>query len=326
MPDWQRFRSISDSVGATLLADISHIAGLVCSGAIPSPVGYAHVITFTTHKTLTGPRGAVILTTDAALARKLDRGVFPGEQGGPHVNIFAALATTFKLAKTAEFKQMQRQITKNCLALNNRLAERGCRMVYGGTDTHLTNLDCKTFTGPDGACLSGDMAARVLDIAGIVLNRNTIPGDKTSTQASGIRMGTAWITQRGLNETDMVEVANIIADVLQACTPYSVITRQGQALRVKVDFMVLETAKLRVRALTEKAGIDYTPTRHDYPHFSYIDDQTPGKQGCLQLSSARARSFARYVFSSDVEGLAPGRARIPAYSLRKASSKEYSPV
>lgn len=122
-------------------------------------------------------------------------------------------------------------------------------------------------------------------------------------------MGTAWITQRGLNETDMVEVANIIADVLHACTPYSVITRQGQALRVKVDFMVLETAKLRVRALTEKAGIDYTPTRHDYPHFSYIDDQTPGKQGCLQLSSARARSFARYVFSSDVEGLAPGQSQ-----------------
>lgn len=309
VPDWKRFRSIADSVGAMLLADISHIAGLVCSGAIPSPVGYAHVITFTTHKTLTGPRGAVILTTDAALARKLDRAVFPGEQGGPHVNIFAALATTFKLAKTAEFKQMQQQVTKNCLALNNRLAERGCRMVYGGTDTHLTNLDCKTFTGPSGACLSGDMAARILDIAGIVLNRNTIPGDKTSTQASGIRMGTAWITQRGLKEADMVEIANIIADVLQACTPYSVITRQGQALRVKVDFMVLETAKLRVRAITEKAGIDYTPTRHAYPHFSYLDDQTPGKQACMQLSSASARSFAQYVFSSDVEGLAPGQSQ-----------------
>jgi glycine hydroxymethyltransferase len=308
-PDWQRFRAIADSVGATLLADISHIAGLVAGGVIPSPVGQAHVITFTTHKTLTGPRGAVILTTDAALARKIDRGVFPGEQGGPHVHVFAALATTFKLAATEQFKQLQQQIVKNSKVLNDRLAERGFRMVFGGTDTHLTNLDCKTITGPDGSYLSGDMAARILDIAGIVLNRNTIPGDKTAMQASGIRMGTPWMTQRGLKEAEMVQVADIIADILQATVPYSVITRQGTTLRAKVDFTVLEDARLRVRALAEKAGIDFEPAQHAYPHFYYSDDRYPGEQAAFEMVGPNALSFANYTFSSDVEALSPGESQ-----------------
>ncbi|HEX9018811.1 MAG TPA: serine hydroxymethyltransferase, partial [Anaerolineaceae bacterium] len=275
VPDWQRFRAIADSVGAVLMADISHIAGMVAAGVIPSPVGYAHVITFTTHKTLTGPRGACIITTDAAMSRKIDKAVFPGEQGGPHVHAIAALATTFKLAKTPQFKELQAQIVKNSAALNQRLAERGFHMVFGGTDTHMTNLDCKSIKGPDGTPLSGDMAARILDIAGIVLNRNTIPGDKTALQASGIRMGTPWMTQRGLKEADMVQVADIIADVLQAIQPYAVDTRQGPSLRAKVDFQVLETAKLRARAIAEKAGIDFQPGKHGYPHNAFIDDPAP---------------------------------------------------
>lgn len=322
MPDWQRFRAIADSVGAVLLADISHIAGLVSSGAVSSPVGHAHVITFTTHKTLTGPRGAVILTTDAALARKLDRAVFPGEQGGPHVHVFAALATSFKLAQTEQFKQLQQQILKNCLILNNRLAERGFHMVYGGTDTHLTNLDCKTIIGPGNVPLSGDMASRILDIAGLVTNRNTIPGDKTALQASGIRMGTPWVTQRGLKENDMLEVADIIADVLHACVPYAVETRQGLALRAKVDFTVLESAKLRVRALAEKASLDYKPERHGYPHFSYIDDQAASvDQLTLQLSGTSARTFAYHAFSSDVEALKPGQSQITSIFTQQGEVK-----
>ncbi len=182
VPDYAEFRKIADSVGAYLLADISHIAGITAAGVIPSPVGYAHIITFTTHKTLCGPRGACILTSDLALARKIDRAVFPGEQGGPHVHVMAALALTFKIAKTKEFKDLQTQIVKNCAALIKRLQERGMRIPFGGTDTHLGNLDCKTIVGPDGTTLSGDMAARILDIAGLVCNRNTIPGDKTANQ------------------------------------------------------------------------------------------------------------------------------------------------
>lgn len=306
VPDWARFRQIADSVGALLLADISHIAGLVAAGTIPSPVGHAHVITFTTHKTLTGPRGACIITTDSALAKKIDKGVFPGEQGGPHVQVFAALALTFKLAKTEQFKQLQQQIVKNAKTLNDRLAERGFHMVFGGTNTHLTNLDCKTIKGKDGTVLSGDMAARILDLAGLVTNRNTIPGDKTALFASGIRMGTPWLSQRGLKEAEMVQIADIIADVLQAIEPYSVETRHGLSQRAKVDFVVLETAKLRVRGLTEKAGIDFEPTRHGYPHFYYLDDTFQGDWTAFELAGDHLRSFANYVFSSNVEKLTNG--------------------
>ncbi len=307
-PDWERFRAIADSVGAVLLADVSHIAGLIAGQAIPSPVGIAHVITFTTHKTLCGPRGACILTTDAALARKIDRAVFPGEQGGPHVHVFAALATTFKLARSEQFKQLQQQIITNCAVLTQRLADRGLRIPYGGTNTHLANLDCKTNQGEDGTPLSGDMAARILDIAGIVLNRNTIPGDKTALNASGIRFGTPWVTQRGLKEVDMLEIADVMADVLLACKPYAVVTRQGIAQRAKIPFDVLEDAKLRTRKLAESAGIDVPSGQHGYPHFFYIDDPAKHSQGwtALDLSGGSVRQFVNQVFSSDVEELQIG--------------------
>ncbi|MBN1371764.1 MAG: glycine cleavage system aminomethyltransferase GcvT [Anaerolineaceae bacterium] len=307
-PDWARFRAIADSVGATLLADISHIAGLIAAGTIPSPVGHAHIITFTTHKTLCGPRGACIITTDAALSRKLDRAVFPGEQGGPHIHAVAAMATAFKLARTPQFHDLQEQIIKNCQTLNARLVERGLRIPFGGSDTHLTNVDCKTVVGPDGATLSGDMAARILDLAGIVCNRNTIPGDKNAFAASGIRLGTPWMTQRGLKEADMVQVADAIADILFACTPYSVETRKGPALRAKVDFDTFETVRLRIRTLAEKAAGSVS-TRHGYPHFFFVDDQ-PAAQGdwaALDLQGLNVRHYVNVVFTCNAEALQPGQ-------------------
>jgi glycine hydroxymethyltransferase len=308
VPDWARYRAIADSVGAFLLADISHIAGLIAAGVSPSPVGFAHVITFTTHKTLCGPRGACIITHDSALAKKIDRAVFPGEQGGPHVQIFAALATTFKLAKTEQFKNLQTQIIKNCQVLTDRLKERGLRIPYGGSNTHLGNLDCKTITGPDGSVLSGDMAARILDIAGIVLNRNTIPGDKTAMNASGIRYGTPWMTQRGMGEKEMLQVADIIADILLATTPYTVETRHGTALRAKVDFKVLDSARNKVRELAEKAGVDYQSKRTGYPHFYASTDPIKSNQGlsCLTLKGEHLHSYANYVFTSDIEAIQNG--------------------
>ena len=311
VPDWQKFRVIADLVGAVLMADISHIAGMVAAGVIPSPVGIAHVITFTTHKTLCGPRGACILTTDPALGRKIDRAVFPGEQGGPHIHAIAAIATTFKLDQSEQFKQLQFQIVRNCKVLNDRLAERGLRIAFGGTDTHLTNVDCKSVVGPDGTALSGDMAARILDIAGIVLNRNTIPGDKTALNSSGIRLGTPWVTQRGLKEPEMVEIANIIADILFACVPYTIQTRQGLVQRAKINFDVFEAARLRVRALVEKAGSDQPVERHGYPHFYHIDDRPlqQGKLASLELSGGNILAFANYAFTSNVEALAPGESQ-----------------
>src|SRR5215211_911983 len=190
IPDWATFRAIADEVGAYLLADISHIGGLVAAGVVPSPVGIAHVVMSTTHKSLDGPRGAVLLTTDAAIAKKLDSAVFPGEQGGPHVNVFAALALAFKLAQTRQFKKLQEQTIKNAQAMADQFKKRGLRVPFGGTNSHLVNVDTTTIKSPDGIALSGDQAARILDMVGIVVNRNTIPGDKNSRDPSGIRLGT----------------------------------------------------------------------------------------------------------------------------------------
>lgn len=319
VPDWARFRSIADSVGAYLLADISHIAGMVVAGVIPSPIGFAHVITFTTHKTLCGPRGACIITTDKNLSKKIDHGVFPGEQGGPHVNTFAALATTFKLARTEQFKQLQQQILKNCKTLVDQLIQRGLRMSFGGTNTHLANLDCKTIVGQDGTPLSGDLAARILDIAGIVLNRNTIPGDKTALFASGIRFGTPWMTQRGLRENEMVQVADIMADILQAIRPYTLQTQKNGTVRAKIDFDVLEKAKLKVRSLTEKAGIDYKVSDFGYPHFYYLDDKpiSKGEWISYDIYGENVRSFVNYAFSSRSDMVKPGESQKTTLSVGK---------
>jgi len=307
--DWKRFRAIADGVGAYLFADISHVAGLIAGGVYASPLGIAHVITFTTHKSLCGPRGACILTTDGAMARKIDRAVFPGEQGGPHVNVFAALALTFKLNKSEAFQKLQAQIVSNCAALANQLIQRGLKISFGGTNTHLLNLDVSVITGPDGAGLSGDQAARILDIAGIVTNRNTLPKDTSAFDPSGIRMGTVWAAQRGLNEADMVELANIMADLLKTAAPFYLEGRKGDLRRAKVDFGALENARLRVRTLTDKAAQVEVTTRHGYPHFYYLDDQPAGEWAAYGLHGERVRAFINFVFGSDTEALQPGQSQ-----------------
>ena len=274
-PDWGRFRQIADSVGAYLLADIAHIAGMVAASTCNSPVGIADVIMFTTHKSMCGPRGAAILTTSRQLARKIDRAVFPGEQGGPHINTIAAQATAFKLANTDQFRQLQAQVLENSLTITETLQQEGFRIAYGGTNTHLTNIDCKSVVGVDGTTLSGDMAARILDAAGIVVNRNTIPGDRSALRPSGVRLGTHWITERGFKEKETRELGVIIADILKACEPYSLMGRRRPLQRAKIDFDALNDARLRVRDLAERMAIDFEPTKTGYPHFYYIDDPIP---------------------------------------------------
>jgi len=310
IPDWKKFRVIAESVGAYLLADISHIGGLVAAGVVPSPIGYAHVITSTTHKTLHGPRGAIIMTTDKALAKKIDKAVFPGEQGGPHVHIFAALALTFKLAKTQEFRKLQSQTIKNAIALSEELKSRGFRIPFGGTDCHMLNVDCTGIKAPDGTSLSGDQAARILDTIGIVTNRNTIPGDKNSRDPSGIRLGTPWITQRGFDEDKTRQLANIIADVLLAADPHAVDTpHKGRVRRAKVPFNILEDARTRVSKLAKSAGIDFEAAKHGYPHFYSIEDkpESKGDRTTLQVSGARVRQFLDYLLSSDISNLKAGK-------------------
>ncbi len=305
VPDWKKFKAIADEVGAYLLTDISHIGGLVAAGVVPSPIGYAHVVMSTTHKSLDGPRGAILMTTDAAIAKKIDKAIFPGEQGGPHVHIFAALALTFKLAKTEQFKKLQAQTVKNAAAMADQFMKRGLRVPFGGTDTHLVNVDCTSVKGEDGTSLSGDQAARILDIAGIVVNRNTIPGDKNSADPSGIRLGTPWITQRGFDEVKTRALADIMADVLLACAPHSVDTvHKGKVRRAKVDFSVFNEARLKIRKLAEEAGVDFEYKKHSYPHFYYVDDKS--STGVFDLSGARVRQFLDHAVSADMSSLKPG--------------------
>jgi len=323
MPDWEQFRRIADEVGAYLLADISHIGGLVAAGVVPSPIGHAHVVMSTTHKSIDGPRGAVIMTTDPVIAKKIDKAVFPGEQGGPHVNVFAALALTFKLTQTKQFKKLQEQTLKNAKAMADQFTKRGLRVPFGGTNTHLVNIDCTSIVGEDGTKLSGDQASRILDIVGVVVNRNTIPGDKNSMDPSGIRLGTPWITQRGFDEKKTRQLADIMADVLIACAPHSVNTvKKGKQRRAKLDFKVLNDAKLKIRKLSESAGIDFKPTQHGYPHFYYIDDAPKAKTTVVyELSGDRVRQMLDFAISSDLSALKVGKSQATEISTPKGKVK-----
>ncbi|MRR07420.1 MAG: serine hydroxymethyltransferase [Deltaproteobacteria bacterium] len=207
--DFAQFRKIADEVGAVIMVDMAHIAGLVAAGLHPSPVPYAEFVTTTTHKTLRGPRGGMILCREQ-YAKALNSNIFPGIQGGPLMHVIAAKAVAFKEALTPEFKTYQQQIIKNAKALADALIAKGFRLVSGGTDTHLMLLDL-TSTG-----LTGKVAEEALDKAGITVNKNTIPNETRSPfVTSGIRIGTPAATTHGLKEPEMVQVAGFIADALK---------------------------------------------------------------------------------------------------------------
>lgn len=206
--DFTKFREICDEVGAVLMVDIAHIAGLVAAGLHPSPVPVSEVVTSTTHKTLRGPRSGLILCKEA-YAKQVDKAVFPGTQGGPLEHIIAAKAVCFKEAMTAEFKQYQAQIVKNAKSLAEELIKNGLRLVSGGTDTHLVLVDLRPFK------VTGKIAETVLDEVGITVNKNTIPFDpEKPTVTSGIRIGTPALTTRGMKEGEMRTIADLIARTL----------------------------------------------------------------------------------------------------------------
>ena len=208
--DWERLANIAHSVDAYLLADIAHIAGLIAGGVHPSPVGYADVITTTTHKSLRGPRGAMVMTDDEYIAKKVDRAIIPGLQGGPHNNTTAAIAVALAEANTPEFKAYARQVVTNASTLAGALTERDYQIVSGGTDNHLMLIDV-TNKG-----ISGKQAAQALDLAGLETNYNTIPDDpRKPFDPSGLRLGTPATTSRGMTETEMVQIAEWIDRVVR---------------------------------------------------------------------------------------------------------------
>jgi glycine hydroxymethyltransferase len=212
--DWEKFREIADACGAYLMVDMSHIGGLVAGGAYPSPFPYADIVTTTVHKTLRGPRSALIFAKidERGLDKKIDKAVFPGIQGGPHLNQIAAVAVALKEAATPAFKKYAKQILKNATALSKELQNLGWRVISGGTDSHLILVD----VWMDGKGIGGKEASDKLEKAGIIVNKNAIPFDTRSpVDPSGIRLGTAGETTRGAKEKDMIALAKKIDKVLR---------------------------------------------------------------------------------------------------------------
>jgi len=233
--DWQRFRDIADSVGAYLLADMAHVAGMVAAGEYPSPVNIADVTTTTTHKTLRGPRGGLILAKEnEAVTKALSSRVFPGSQGGPLMHVIAAKAVAFKEAMEPEFKTYQQQVMKNAKRMADVLQERGYNIVSGGTDSHMFLVDLidKDVTGKD--------ADAALGRANITVNKNAVPNDPRSPfVTSGLRLGTPAVTTRGFGEDEVAQLAGWIADVIDNIEDESVIDRvRGQVLEICQRFPV----------------------------------------------------------------------------------------
>lgn len=212
--DWKKFREIADSCGAYLFVDMSHIAGLIAGGVYPSPFPYADVVTTTVHKTLRGPRSAMIFSRidERELNKKIDRAVFPGLQGGPHLNQIAAAAVALKEAAQSGFKKYAKQVVKNAKILSSELSRLGWRIISGGTDSHLILVD----VWMDGKGIVGKVASEKLEKAGIIVNKNTIPFDSRSpVDPSGIRLGTAAETTRGKTEKDFIKIAQKIDKILR---------------------------------------------------------------------------------------------------------------
>ena len=225
--NFKRFREIADKIEAYHLADISHIAGLVATGLHPSPFSYADIVMTTTHKTLRGPRGAIIFSNRKSkigkkygieLGDAIDKSVFPGLQGGPHNNVTAGMAVAFFEALKPSFKKYQKQIIKNAKCLATELTKIGFHLVSGGTDTHLMLIDLSKSklisNNGTAVILSGLEAEKILELAGIIANRNTVPGDESPFKPSGLRLGVPAVTTRGMKEKEMKKIAHLIYDCL----------------------------------------------------------------------------------------------------------------
>jgi glycine hydroxymethyltransferase len=256
---FKEFGEIADEVGAYMAADIAHIAGLVAAGVHPSPSPYAHIVTTTTHKTLRGPRAAIIMVTEKGLQKdedlpeKIDKAVFPGLQGGPHENNIAAIAVALKLAQEPAFKEYAEQVVKNARALAKTLLENGLKLVTGGTDTHMVLIDLS-----DNGVGKGVLVQEALELCGVIVNKNTVPGERSSPfYPSGVRVGTPAVTSRGMREREMDEIGSIIARVSREALKFDLPQKNRQEYvrefktKMRENNVVVE-CKERVKALCER--------------------------------------------------------------------------
>jgi len=260
--DWAELRSIADEVGAYLLADVAHLAGMIVAGLLENPLPHAHVVTHTTHKTILGPRGAVILTADRELGQAFGQAVFPGLQGGPHVQSMAAIGRAFEAINhdRETFVAIQKAILENTAHFADCLKYEGFALEYGGTSTHMLLVDLKLLAVPGDpeVPLDGEIASRLLELAGIVVNKNVLPGDQTGGKASGIRMGMPWLTQRGVTKEQIKELASIIRQLLSQVHTCSVWVPPGERrCRGRIDPRVLEEARERVKGIVD--ALPYPP-------------------------------------------------------------------
>jgi glycine cleavage system T protein len=272
--DWKRFREITDSVegGCILHADIAHTAGLISAGVVSNPIDYADTIAFTTHKTMCGPRGAVIITKDEERARAVETAVFPSEQGGPHICNIAAKAVSFKIAAGEEYKSLAAKIVENAQHLGKSLEKLGLTLAYGGTNTHMVLIDLKEIKTDTDCPISGEIVSRILDQCGLTCNKNAISGDENPVHPSAIRLGTTWATQRGMGKPEMERIAYLVHKVITNIHPFIYIGGGGEIGRGKIDFDILEEVKAEVRELEATLARDEISLDSIYPHYYAITD------------------------------------------------------
>lgn len=328
--DWPRLRAIAETVksGCFLLADVAHYAGLIVAGQYPNPIEHAHAVSFTTHKSLCGPRGACILSTDRAIAHKINGAVFPGEQGGPHQNAIAAKAVAFHLAGTETFRTLMGNVVKNSKALAAGIEKRGVKIAYGGTDSHLCLADLSSLpVGKNGVKLTGEIASRILDMVGIVVNKNTVRGDRSAVHPSAVRLGTVWLSQLGYDESDMDTIAGIIVDTVKHIHSFRYIEGNNYVGRGKIDLDLLDELRGRVDSLIEGRVGPGKDAPTGYPHFESSVDALPAAVskekadlaagavvvadpgfGLLEIESERAHYFLQSAGTADLSALQPGDA------------------
>ena len=308
--DWRALRKIADESGALLLADAAHLAGMIAAGVLMNPLPHAHVVTFTTHKTLCGPRGAVILTTESELAKAIDLAVFPGMQGGPHVNSIAAIGRLFELILEdyEGFRNLQQRIVSNAGFFAARLAEEGFTLEYGGTDTHMLLVNLREFPVDGPVRLDGEIASRLLEIAGIVCNKNVIPGDADAAHASGLRFGLPWLTQRGVTEPQLREIAKVIKRVLASVHTFSVWSPTGEEkCRGRISAAVLREAASRTLDVSEALPYPPRPPKGKRPKKA----KTLGDRAALLVRGDKVRLALGEMLSARlVAGGPPVRARM----------------